>query len=169
MSQRALIISLVVSVALNLFGVGAVVGGLVIAHRLHGMGPPPPAMMGPGPLWAAADGLPPAHRDAYRNALHQQAQGLVDQVRAAREARRAAWTSLRTEPLNSTAVSASLAKARDLEMRARVGVEQTIVDFAATLPPPERAQLSEALVKSGGNMRMEIRRRPHRPLGVQDP
>ena len=169
MSKRSLVISLVVSVALNLFGLGAVVGGFAIAHRLHGMGPPPHSTMGPGPLWAAADGLPPVHRDAYRKALHEQAQGLVDQVRAAREARREAWKSLRAEPLNPAAVTASLAKARDLEMRARVGVEQTIVNFAAALPPAERAQLSEALAKSGSNMRMEIRHRPYGPRHPPQP
>ena len=171
MSRRSLIIALIVSVALNLFALGAVVGGFAIAHRLHGMGPVLARAAGQGgagqggggqgPLWTAADSLAPAQREAYRRILHAQARDLMDQVRAARQARRAAWMGLKSDTMDAQAVTASLAKARDLEMQARLGVENAIVEFAAGLPLEERAKLADGLAKSGGNVRLEMRvRRP---------
>ena len=171
MSNRGLAIALFLSMALNLFAVGAVVGGFVIAHRIHQT--VPGLMAGrPGmpqqPLWAAADGLPPAHRDAYRAILRSQALGVAQQVRAARLARRQAWAGLTTEPFDAAAAGKALAEARMLEMQARGGVEQKIVDFAATLPPPERAQLAQGLARSAPGVRM-MRRMHGEPDGPPPP
>jgi uncharacterized membrane protein len=157
MSPRTLKIALVTSVALNLFSIGAVVGGFAIAHRLHGT--PGPAMgMGTGPLWSAADGLPQAQREAYRRRLQEQSTGLRDQVHAARQARRQAWLGLTQEPLNANKVSASLAEARALETKARSNVEEAIVAFAASLPAQERAELAKGLTRPGPKARLEDRR-----------
>ncbi|MFZ3004552.1 MAG: periplasmic heavy metal sensor, partial [Phenylobacterium sp.] len=137
-SQRTLTLALVASVAVNLFVIGAVVGVVVLGHRMReavgGVNRPRQ------PLWSAADTLPPEHQRAYRQLLRGQADPVGGQIRQARQARRDAWGDLGAEPLNGPAVSRRLAEARALEMTARGGVEDRIVAFAATLPPAERAE-----------------------------
>ena len=169
MSPRRLYIALFASLALNLFAIGAVVGGFAIAHRLGPPPPPPGGGMGQGPLWAAADSLPADQATTYRRLLREQTQGLSQQVRAARQARREAWLSLNTEPFNAAAVTRSLVQARNLEMQARAGVEQTIVDFAAKLTPEQRAKLADGLAKTGPKGRIEAHHRANRPPGEPPP
>lgn len=146
-SQRTLTLALVASVAVNLFVIGAVVGVVVLGHRMReavgGVNRPRQ------PLWSAADTLPPEHQRAYRQLLRGQADPVGGQIRQARQARRDAWGDLGAEPLNGPAVSRRLAEARALEMTARGGVEDRIVAFAATLPPAERAELAKGLALSG--------------------
>ena len=143
MSPRALSISLFASLALNLFLVGAIVGGLVIGHRIHAA-----AHQGAHPLWNAADALTPAHRQAYRALLRDQAMTVAVQVRQARRERREAWDGLVSQSFDAAETSRRLAAARALEMQARGGVEEKIVQFAATLPPDERARLADGLAHS---------------------
>jgi uncharacterized membrane protein len=169
MSPRALAIALFASVALNLFVIGTVVGGLVIAHRLHAVGGP---LARPGaaqlPLWAAADGLPPEHRQAYRALLRDQAMGVGRQVHEARMARRRAWEELNAEPFDAAGAAKHLSEARALEMQARGEVEQRIVQFAATLPQAERAELAAGLARSAPNPAMR-RMRAGPPEGPPRP
>ncbi len=158
-SQRTLTLALVASVALNLFVIGAVVGVLILGHRLR------EAANGanrPGqPLWTAADTLRPEQQRAYRQVLRGEAAGVGGQMRQARQARRAAWADLGAEPLDGPAVSRRLAEARALEMTAREGVEDRIVAFAATLPPADRAELAKGLARTGmGGRGLRERRRP---------
>ena len=157
MTPRALGISLFASLALNLFLVGAILGGFVIGHRLHAM-----AFMHPQPahpLWNAADALPAAHRETYQALLRDQGLAVATQIHQARRDRRDAWAGLNAQPLDADGVNKRLADARALELQARGGVEEKIVAFAATLPPNERAVLAEALAHSnpaprGGMPRM---------------
>ncbi|MBR7620849.1 periplasmic heavy metal sensor [Phenylobacterium sp. 20VBR1] len=146
-SQRTLTLALIASVALNLFVIGTVVGGVVVAHRFREAAPA--ANRPRQPLWTAADNLPAEHRRAYRQLLRGEAGGVGGQMRLARQARRDAWSDLGGEPLDGPAVSKRLAEARTLEMTARGGVEDRIVAFAATLPAAERAELAKGLARSG--------------------
>ena len=158
-SQRTLTVALVASVALNLFVIGAVVGGVVVGHRVReaAQGPERPRQ----PLWRAADALPPERQRAYRQLLRAEAGGVGGQMREARQARRDAWADLGAQPLDGPAISRRLAEARALEMTARGGVEDRIVAFAATLPPAERAELAKGLTRSGpGGRGPRERRRP---------
>ena len=146
-SQRTLTLALIASVALNLFVIGTVVGGVVVGHRFREASPA--ANRPRQPLWSAADTLPPEHRRAYRQLLRGEAGGVRGQMRQARQARRDAWTYLGAETLDGPAISKRLSEARTLEMTARGGVEDRIVAFAATLPPAERAELARGLARSG--------------------
>jgi uncharacterized membrane protein len=150
MGRRGLLIALIVSVAVNLFAVGAVVGALVLGPRMHMV------VRGP-PFWTAAAELPPARREAYRKMLRSDAGEVREAMREARRARRDAWRSLGEPDSQPSAVAARLDHARQLEMRARSMVERRILDFAATLPPEERAILAEGLAKSGPRFRREGR------------
>lgn len=168
MSARGLAIALFISMALNLFAVGAVVGGFVIAQRIHAVQPGRPGAQ-QQPLWEAADGLPAQHRQAYRALLRGQALGVAQQVREARMARRRAWAGLAAEPFDAAGASKSLADARALEMQARGGVEDKIVQFAATLPQAERAELAEGLARSAPGARLLRRVRGGGPDGPPQP
>jgi uncharacterized membrane protein len=146
MGRRGLLIALIVSLAVNLFAVGAVVGALFLGPRMH------MAVRGP-PFWTAAAELPPARRDAYRRMLRGDAGEVREAMRDARRARRDAWRSIGESDFRPQETAARLDHARRLEMQARSVVERRILDFAVTLPPDERAVLAEGLAKSGPRMR----------------
>ncbi len=161
MSRRTLLILLAVSLAVNLFAIGAVVGGLAIAtHRPRaeaGVGRPGPA------LWAAAESLPEDQRRAYRRLLREQGRLTGQTLRQAREDRRAAWGRMAQEPFDAKATIAALDHARRLEMNARGGAEHRIVEFAAALPPAERARLAQGLASAAPEHAMAARRRAMAP------
>ena len=148
MSPRALTIALIASLALNLFIIGTVVGGVLVGAKLRAETPAGAAGRPRQPLWTAADALPPEQRRAYRHLLRGRAQHVGAQMRESRFARREAWLSMAAEPFNANATAQQLALARTLETTARGGVEDRIVAFAATLPPAERAILAEGLARS---------------------
>ncbi len=148
MSRRALVIGLVISVALNLFLVGAIAGAM--ARRSPGpMGAPGHHLRPMGPLWAAADGLSPQQRQAFHAALRGEVVGVGGKLREAHQARRRVWLSLGDEKFDAEAVTAALDEARRLEFAARGDVEHRIIAFAATLSPHERAKLADGLARAG--------------------
>lgn len=159
MNRRGLLIALIVSLAVNLFAIGAVVGAIVLGPRLHGPGVRP----GGPPFWSAAAELPPERRAAYRQALMGEAGEVRDAMRAARQARREAWLSLGDPAFSPGDATARLERARTLEMQARSAVERRIVDFAVTLSPEERARLAKGLAKSGPGRRGGGDRPPRPP------
>lgn len=163
MSPRGLTIALIVSLAVNLFVLGAVAGGFFIAHRLHQAAPT--MRSGGPPLWRAGDALPPLHRSQFRTVLRGQAAQARAHMLEAREARAAAWRRLGDDPLDAASVEGDLDRARAVEMQARTAVERQVVRFAAELPPAERRRLAEGLARSapgpGGPMRGM--RTPHGP------
>lgn len=150
MSRRVLLIALFISLAVNLFTVGAVVGGLAVASRT------PPAVRAnpnarPGPaLWAAAGALDPEQRREFRHVLREQGPITNQRLRAARQARRDAWALMAREPFDAAAVNQALDQARAAEMAARRDVEHRIVEFSGRLPPGARARFAERLTPSDG-------------------
>lgn len=144
MSQRNLTIALFISLAVNLFAIGAVVGGLVIGVRMaesreDALRPGPP------PIFSAASALPEARQDAYRQALRGEAREVGRSLMRAGEARRAAWSDIAAEPYDPAAVRQALAGAQAMEAQARSRLENRVVDFAADLTPEERQALAQAL------------------------
>jgi uncharacterized membrane protein len=146
MSRRVLIIVIFVSVALNLFLIGGLVGGLVVGERLRAQHRPPAMARGPA-LWTAANSLPPEQRRAYRRILRGEGGEVRSHMREARMARTEAWRMLGDERLDVALAKQRLAEARNREMQARGGVEDRIVDFAAGLSPQERAELARGLAE----------------------
>jgi uncharacterized membrane protein len=146
MSRKTLLIALVASLAVNLFLVGAVAGGLVVGQRLRGERPPMerggPA---PQPLWRAADGLPQPQAQAYRQALRGAGPELRMAMRSARSERAEVWKSLAAEPFDPAAAKQRLAQVREREADARGRIEERIVDYAAGLSPQDRAALAKGL------------------------
>ncbi|MDP1643408.1 MAG: periplasmic heavy metal sensor [Phenylobacterium sp.] len=144
MSQRSLTIALFVSLAVNLFAIGAVVGGLVIGVRMS-EGRESAMRPGPPPIFSAASALPEARQDAYREALRGEAREVRRSLMRAGEARRAAWGDIAADPYDPAAVRQALTEAQAIEAQARSRLESRIVDFAADLSPEERQALAQAL------------------------
>lgn len=145
MFQKPRPILLVVSLALNLFLIGTVVGGLVVGQRLRAMRPPPER--GGPPLWVAARELSPEHRDAYREVLRGERGEVRMKLRSARDARTEAWQAMGKDPFDAEAVRDKLAAARGQDAQARGALEDRLVAFAASLPADERAKLAEGLAR----------------------
>jgi len=157
MSRRGLLIALIVSLAVNLFVLGGLVGVVLMGFPKHGPSP----QQGPPRLVALGESLTPAQRDAWRATVRQTAETGAPKLLHARQMRRDAWKDLTTDPVNPQGALAALDQARTLEFQARSEMDRAVVGFAATLPVEERRKLSEALAKS--------RRGPPTPGGMQGP
>ena len=99
MSRKTLAIALFASLALNLFLVGAVAGGLVVGHRVRG-GEHSTGMRAPPPVWRAGEVLSEDQAQAYRRALRDQSVEVREAMRAARTARMDTWRSIGKEPFD---------------------------------------------------------------------
>jgi uncharacterized membrane protein len=146
MKGRWTLIALVVSLALNLFLVGLGVGAVVFGHKARFEDAPRGAQQPRrGALWVAGRSLSEAHRPAYRamirKALTESRPDLVE----ARRLKRRAFEAMGQDTVAAATVAADLDAARTLEFKARARVERDLAVFAATLPPAERAALSDAL------------------------
>jgi uncharacterized membrane protein len=144
-NPRSLLIALFVSLAVNLFVLGALAGVYLFGPRLHHR---PPEFRGGGPaMMMAAAALPESERAAYQDALRAEASRVAPQVHEARRIRRAAWARLAADPLDAAAINADLARARALETQSRADVDTAVLGFAAKLPAADRARLSAALAE----------------------
>lgn len=161
MSQRNLIILLFVSLALNLFILGAAAGAYVFGDRLHHRRP---EFRGGNPMLAASSVLPDGEAQAYRDALSAQVMAERQKVHEARAIRHDAFLRLGADPVDPAAITGDLDRARALETDARGEIDHAIVQFAAKLPAADRAKLGQALsqppLRRGG---------PHGPGGPGRP
>ena len=131
-----------VSLVLNVFVVGAVAGVLVIRQQVL-------ARAGAGdPLMNAADALPPNQREAFRALIGPTLLSLRPGLRDARIARHDAMVRFRVQPFDRVAASADFARARADDAAARGRVEETLLDFAAKLPPDQRAVFARGLTRA---------------------
>jgi uncharacterized membrane protein len=147
MSDRWKII-LAVSLALNLFLLGAGVGVGVVGARLLGER----VRQGGGGqrMTAAFQALPQDRRQALRDIMRTQAMDAAPDFRAARQAREEAVRLITTEPYDANAVAAALAKARDADARARGRIDATLASKLAGLSPQERAMFARILMRGPG-------------------
>lgn len=157
MSRRTLLIVLFVSLAVNLFLVGAVAGGLVVGQKFRAERSQPMRMV--QPVWRAGEVLPPEQARAYHEALRGHGLDVRQAMRQARTERLEAWRGLGDEPFEPARVKARLAQVRNEEAGARGRVEDAIVDFAAGLSPAERRALAESLSRPARHDRPHEARR----------
>ncbi len=165
MKPRGLTIALVVSVALNLFLAGLIVGGAVVARRVSEMRPPALAGQNRTPLWRAGDDLPLPKRRAFRQMFRQAGLDTRDDIRQSRAIRREAIAALEADSFDAKAVTARMNSARQMDTAARGQVEARIMDFAATLTPEERRVLAAGLRRAmAGQLREPLRRGERGPI-----
>ena len=138
---------LIVSVALNVFLVGAMVGG---AYRWTTTRPAPPASAAPHPrtLRAAAATLSDGRRLQLREALRHTSRINRPLILSAQAGRRDVVAALKAQPFDPAALDAALARTRTADAALRVQIEQAIGGFAAGLSAEERARLVDAMERS---------------------
>lgn len=103
-------------------------------------------MINAGSLRVAGAELPRDERRAFRSALREARQSMMTTIKDGRKAREQAAALLGQPQLNQAALSAALARIRTDDLTVRAGVEERAVAFAATLPPPDRARLAQAMI-----------------------
>ena len=142
MTARWTPIALIASAALNLFLIGTAVTVIAlgvdgIRHRL----PQRPT------LRAAALSLPPDQRSRFIALLRAEGESVKGAERRARGLRAATWGMLAAPTFDPVVAKADLARARALNQASRGKVEDGVLDFAAALPPADRARFGEAMVR----------------------
>lgn len=156
MSERGWKFMLVGSVVLNVFMLGAIGGGAYqwfATHRgLHGGGMPAQHTA----LRFAADALPEARQREFAAALKAARKDGRDFAREGRDGRITVLDLLAAPQLDRAAIDAALDRTRAADSALRGQVERSVVDFAATLTPAERATFVDGLRRSG-NWRLPAR------------
>lgn len=135
-SFRIIVISLLV---LNIFLIGALAGGGLTWVRS--------TQNKAESLPLAGEQLPSGQRAAFRQALNDARKADRPSILEAQQAKIDAASLLGQPNLDTAALSAALARARDADMALRERIEQRAVDFAATLSYDERRALAENLIR----------------------
>ncbi|MFI4935102.1 MAG: periplasmic heavy metal sensor [Caulobacterales bacterium] len=135
MRGRWLVISLIVSVALNLFLIGAAAGVVALGMQMGRQN----AGARPGALVRATRDMPMPDRRNMRLMLRQ---AWIEERPSAQQSlalRLDAWGAVADPKADPAAIKAKLAQARQLDQTARTSVEERVVDYALSLPPADRA------------------------------
>jgi uncharacterized membrane protein len=138
MSARTLKIVCAVSILLNIFLLGAAIGGAAWVRARH-------PMMGVGSIRVAGSELPQDERRAFRRALRDARIEMRPTALAGRHARDEAAALLRAPTLDQAKLAEVLGRIRAADIAIRAHVEERAIAFAATLPPNERAKLAEGI------------------------
>ena len=141
MSPRALWIALALSLVVNVFVIGAG-AGLIFGRAFA---PAPTAGPRPNPLMAAAERLDPTDREVFVALMQDEAQRLGPTQLESRAARRQAVALMRAPNFDRAAAGAALDRARADDVQVRQKLENTMLDFTATLDARNRTILSEGL------------------------
>ena len=129
-----LAIGLFVSLALNLFLVGAAAGVIALGLRMARENGNPAAA-----LVVATRNLPQPDRRDFRQMLAGERAVTMADARRSRDIRANAWGALADPTPDPAAVKARLAESRLIDVGVRQKVEERIVDYVAGLPPSDRA------------------------------
>ena len=150
MIERSRSIVLAISVALNVFIVGAAVGG---AYMWHASGLLRPGAPERGGLAVAANAFSAKERKTFRQMLMQARTEAASDIAAARSGRLKLAQLMVAEPLDRQAVDAQLASIRQSDIALRARLEKAVIDFAETLTPADRKIFVEELRGHGAMLR----------------
>ena len=138
MASRTLRIVCAVSILLNIFLLGAAIGGTVWVRARH-------PMIGAGSIRLAGSELPRDERRAFRRALRDARLDMRPTILAGRQARNDAAELLRAPTLDQAKLGEALARIRTADIAVRAHVEERAISFAATLPPDDRSKLADGI------------------------
>ncbi|MGA0600079.1 periplasmic heavy metal sensor [Caulobacter sp. KR2-114] len=146
MSPRALTITLLCSLALNFFLLGAGATIVVVARAVKARAVAAQTANGPlQPVRRAALALPPLSRGQFAAAVKAVNTDQRPALQQARQLRIEAWTALGSDKVDAAAIKAKLDQARLMETGARSHIEAAIVDFTVKLPQDQRAKVGEEM------------------------
>jgi uncharacterized membrane protein len=143
MTSRTLKIVCGISILLNIFLLGAAIGGAAWVRARH-------PMIGAGSIRVAGSELPRDERRAFRRALRDARLDMRPTALAGRQARAEAAALLRAPALDQAKLADALARIRAADIAIRAHVEERAIAFAATLPPDERGRLAEGIERRRG-------------------
>lgn len=136
---------LAASLALNVFLAGALGGG---AWRWWSTERAPAAATAQAPqrsLRHAADELGADRRRAFRLGLRDARREVQPQIELARENRREVLRLVAAAQLDKEALAAALARVRAADAAVRARLEDSVVEFAASLGPEDRRRFADGL------------------------
>ena len=145
MNSRSVRVLVIVSVLLNVFLIGGIVGGgyrWVAAQRSV-------AAQQARPLRFAADGLSQERQQQFADDLRQARRDSRTLAQDSREGRLDVAQVMAAPQFDPAALDAALARTRDADVALRMRVEQTIATFAASLSPEERVIFADGLKRDG--------------------
>jgi len=142
MRNSWLIVGLVVSVALNVFLIGAGAGVIALGRT---MARENPAAQPAGALVIATAGLPQPDRRAFRQMLRDTGASVRPDSLRSRAMRRDAWSSITDPQPDAAAIKAKLAESRQIDIGVRTKVEDKIVDYVLAQPPADRAAFAAGM------------------------
>lgn len=169
MNGRSWKVVLVASLVLNVFLLGAIVGGAYqwFAER----GAHAPVLAQQRALRFAAQTLSAERQQAFIDGLKTARREGRQFAREGREGRREVLRLLAAPQLDRAALDAALARTRAADTSLRALVERSVADFAATLSPEERVRFADSL-KLRGQWREPAAgnaREPTNPPGSANP
>jgi uncharacterized membrane protein len=147
MNGRTWKIVLVASLVLNVFLVGAIVGGAY--QWFAARGAVAPVLAQQRALRFAAQTLSADRQKAFVDSLRDARREGRQYARDGREGRRDVLRLLAAPQFDRAALDAALARTRDADSRLRAQVEGSVADFAATLSPEERVRFADSLKLRG--------------------
>ena len=153
MNGKGLKIALIVSIALNLFMLGAVAAGYLVGQkafreRVNAM-----------PLFVAARDLPEAEQTRLKASVREAMADARGDFRDARQARRRAVELAGAPRYDKAAVLSALAEARAAEMRGRARLETRLAESFTEFDVEARRKLAPSIARPprGGRHRMRLR------------
>lgn len=151
MNGRAWKFVLVGSLVLNVFLLGAIVGGAYrwFAARDTLTTAQAHAQVQPQALRFAAAELSAARQQEFVEGLKAARRAGRLDARDGREGRREVLRLMEAPQLDRQALDAALAHTRDADIALRTRVEASVADFAASLSPQERVQFVDGLRERG--------------------
>lgn len=136
------------SLVLNVFLLGAIVGGAYQWFAAHGASAPVLAQQHTA-LRFAAQTLSAERQQAFIDGLKNARREGRQFASEGRDGRRDVLRLLAAPQLDRAALDAALARTRAADSSLRAQVEGSVADFAATLSPEERVRFAESLKLRG--------------------
>lgn len=147
MNGRSWKIVLAASLVLNVFLVGAIVGGAY--QWFAARGATAPVLAQQRALRFAAETLSAERQKAFVDGLKDARRDGRQYAREGREGRREVLRLLAAPQFDRAALDAALARTREADSHLRAQVEGSVADFAASLSPEERVRFADSLKVRG--------------------
>lgn len=150
--RRWLLVGLVASIALNLFLAG-VVGAWLVRPAIFRSSPPPAVELGLSADRLAeriARRLPAVDKPIVRDAFKKHEQDIWARLEEWREAQQASRRTLRANPFDPSAYTATFNRVQEARVAYQVAVHQAVREAAAAMSPEGRVKLGQPLAGRPG-------------------